>query len=80
MICIPITAGNIDDALSEASLASKHADLIELRLDYISGIGNAETCLEKFLEAKTRPIIVTNRPKREGGNFEGSEQERLGLL
>ncbi|HDY67371.1 MAG TPA: shikimate dehydrogenase, partial [Candidatus Scalindua sp.] len=37
-------------------------------------------CLEKTLKSKTKPIIVTNRPKREGGNFEGSEKDRLCLL
>ncbi|HDY66375.1 MAG TPA: type I 3-dehydroquinate dehydratase [Candidatus Scalindua sp.] len=75
MICVPITARSIEDTISELSLASKHADIdiIELRLDYISEMEDAEICLEKTLKSKTKPIIVTNRPKREGGNFEGSE-------
>ncbi|MHC4454174.1 MAG: type I 3-dehydroquinate dehydratase, partial [Planctomycetota bacterium] len=55
-------------------------DIVELRLDYISKMEDAETCLEKTLKSKTKPIIVTNRPKREGGNFEGSEKDRLNLL
>jgi 3-dehydroquinate dehydratase/shikimate dehydrogenase len=82
MICVPITAGSIEDTISELSLASKNADIdiIELRLDYISEMEDAETCLEKTLKTKTKPIIVTNRPKREGGNFEGSEKDRLSLL
>jgi len=69
MICIPITAGSIDDVISEMSLASGYADIIELRLDYISGIENAGACLEKALSIKTRPVIVTNRSKGEGGKF-----------
>ena len=82
MICVPITAESIEDTISELSLASKNADIdiIELRLDYISKMEDAEICLEKTLKTKTKPIIVTNRPKREGGNFEGSEKDRLGLL
>ncbi len=80
MICIPITTGSIDNAISEMSLASGYADIIELRLDYISGIENARACLEKALSVKTKPVIVTNRSKEEGGNFEGSEQKRLDLL
>jgi 3-dehydroquinate dehydratase/shikimate dehydrogenase len=82
MICVPITAGSIEETISELSLASKNADIdiIELRLDYISKMEDAEICLEKTLKNKTKPIIVTNRPKREGGNFEGSEKDRLSLL
>ncbi len=82
MICVPITAGNIEDTISELSLASKNADIdiIELRLDYISKMEDAEICLEKTLKTKTKPIIVTNRPKREGGNYAGSEKDRLSLL
>ena len=82
MICVPITARSIEDTISELSLASKNADIdiIELRLDYISVMEDAEICLEKILKSKTKPIIVTNRPKREGGNFDGSEKDRLRLL
>ncbi|MFQ5713658.1 MAG: shikimate dehydrogenase [Candidatus Scalinduaceae bacterium] len=82
MICVPITARSIEDAISELSLASKHAgiDIIELRLDYISEMEDAKICLEKTLKTKTKPIIVTNRPKREGGNYAGSEKDRLCLL
>ncbi|MFQ5963188.1 MAG: shikimate dehydrogenase [Candidatus Scalinduaceae bacterium] len=82
MICVPVTARNIEDAVFEMSSASKHADIdiIELRLDYIPEVKNAEICLEKLLKGKTKPVIVTNRPRREGGNFEGSEKDRLCLL
>ncbi|MHC4182648.1 MAG: shikimate dehydrogenase [Planctomycetota bacterium] len=82
MICVPITAGSIDDTISELSLASQNADIdiIELRLDYISKMEDAKICLEKTLKTKTKPIIVTNRPEREGGNFKGSEKDRLNLL
>jgi 3-dehydroquinate dehydratase/shikimate dehydrogenase len=82
MICVPITAESIEDTISELSLASKNTDIdiIELRLDYILKMEDAEICLEKTLKTKTKPIIVTNRPKREGGNYAGSEKDRLCLL
>ena len=80
MICIPITARSTEDTISEMSLASKYADLIELRIDYITELQDAETCIEKSLNSKTKPVIITNRPKREGGKFSGSEQDRLRLL
>ncbi len=80
MICIPITTENTEDAISEISSASKCADIIELRIDYIPELQDAERCIEESLKSKTKPVIVTNRPEREGGKFSGSEQDRLRLL
>ena len=80
MICIPITAGNAEDTVSEMVSASEYADIVELRIDYIPELQNALTCIEKSLKCKTKPVIVTNRPEREGGKFNGSEQDRLHLL
>ncbi len=80
MICIPITARSVEDTISEMSLASKYADIVEIRLDYIPELENAETCIGKSLKNKTKPVIVTNRPEREGGKFNGNEHDRLRLL
>jgi 3-dehydroquinate dehydratase/shikimate dehydrogenase len=80
MICIPITARSTEDTISEISSASKCADIIELRIDYIPESQEAERCIEESLKSKTKPVIVTNRPEREGGKFNGSEQDRLRLL
>lgn len=75
MICIPIIANNLDDVLQDMAEASKFADIIELRLDYIK---NPD--LGRILERRTKPVIITNRPVREGGKFEGNEEERIALL
>ncbi len=75
MICIPIIANNLEDALKDMEEASKFADIIELRLDYIK---NPD--LKLLLERRTKPVIVTNRPVREGGKFDGSEEERIASL
>ncbi|MFN3531837.1 MAG: shikimate dehydrogenase [Candidatus Brocadia sp.] len=75
MICVPIVANNLDDLLHDMAEASKFADIIELRLDYIK---NPD--LGRILERRTKPVIVTNRPVREGGKFEGNEEERIALL
>lgn len=75
MICIPIIANTVDDVLRDMAEASKVADIIELRLDYIK---NPD--LKRILERRTRPVIVTNRPTREGGKFDGSEEERVAML
>ncbi len=80
MICIPITARSAEDTVSEMISASKYADIVELRIDYIPELQNALTCIEKSLKCKTKPVIITNRPEREGGKFNGSEQDRLCLL
>ena len=75
MICIPIIANNLEDALHNMAEASMIADIIELRIDYIKDVD-----LKRLLEKRTKPVIVTNRPIREGGKFNGSEEERIALL
>ena len=50
-------------------------DIIELRIDYIKDVD-----LKRLLEKRTKPVIVTNRPVRERGKFDGSEEERIALL
>jgi 3-dehydroquinate dehydratase / shikimate dehydrogenase len=80
MICIPITARSVENTVSEMISASKYADIVELRIDYIPELQNAEICIEESLKSKTKPVIITNRPEREGGKFNGSEQDRLRLL
>lgn len=80
MICIPITARNTEEVILELETAQKHADIIELRLDSFRDRNDAETCLEKLSKKCPKPIIVTNRPEREGGGFADSEQNRIRLL
>ena len=75
MICIPIVAKNLDDAVKDMAEASRFADIIELRIDYMK-----QPDLKSLLERRTKPVIVTNRPVREGGKFEGTEEDRLSLL
>jgi 3-dehydroquinate dehydratase-1 len=53
------------------------ADLVELRLDGL----REQAGWEKLLHEKVKvPIILTNRAKREGGRFEGGEEERVKVL
>src|SRR3989337_4434399 len=75
MICIPIIANNHDDALRDMAEASMVADIVELRIDYIKNVD-----LKRLLEKRTKPVIVTNRTVREGGKFDGSEEDRIALL
>ena len=51
------------------------ADLVELRIDGLRDRAGWQDLLRSEL-----PTILTNRPEREGGHFEGDEEERVGSL
>jgi len=54
------------------------ADLLEVRIDLLPSLKDLEVVLE---ELNSRlPVIVTNRCRREGGNWKGGEDERVELL
>ncbi len=61
-----------DEALAALAEVAAVADIAELRLDFM-----AEYDLARLLAARPCPVIVTNRPAREGGCFTGSEADRL---
>lgn len=75
MICIPIYAATADAAIEKIERAAPLADLVELRIDRIPGAD-----LERLLNARRTPVIVTNRSRQEGGGFTGTEEERVELL
>lgn len=76
-ICASVTANNLRDMEKMISSAEKNgADLIEIRLDYIKCKYN----LKEVRKLSVLPLIATIRPLREGGLFEGSEEERIRLL
>ena len=58
-----------------ASAIKEGVDAIELRVD---GLSN-QAGWEKMLDTKM-PMILTNRPEREGGKFKGSEKKRVKVL
>jgi 3-dehydroquinate dehydratase-1/3-dehydroquinate dehydratase/shikimate dehydrogenase len=71
-ICVSIAAKELDKALSVAQDAAVQADVIEIRLDALTDIQ-----LEPFFAAIDKPLLFTNRPLWEGGNYQGDEKERL---
>jgi len=73
--CIPITEDTVDGAIAAMQNAAQFADVFELRIDFLKQIE-----LSRLLAAKTRPVIVTNRPTRQGGHWNKSEQERISHL
>ena len=77
-ICVPIAAGNVKDCLVDIREANGKADLIELRLDFLERLSEAD--LKRLLKACKKPVIVTNRKRAEGGKFEGDETKRVAVL
>jgi 3-dehydroquinate dehydratase type I len=75
MICASLTAGTMNAALEKMTAPSRHAELLELRIDLI-----ADLDLPALMKAKRGPVLITNRRREEGGGFRGSEGERIFLL
>jgi 3-dehydroquinate dehydratase / shikimate dehydrogenase len=74
-LCVTVGGRSIDELRAARDAASGSADLVELRLDAVTRPDAAAA-----LAGRTRPVVVTCRPRWEGGAFDGSEEERLGLL
>ena len=75
MICIPIVGASMPKALEQITSAEKIADILELRLDLIDSPD-----LKVLLNVVSKPVIVTNRTKLDGGQFRGADDERLQAL
>ncbi len=77
MICAPVIARDLAEARASFAQAAKtEVDLLELRLDYFA----ATPDIAALIAESPRPVIVTCRPKREGGLFTGPEELRLAWL
>jgi 3-dehydroquinate dehydratase/shikimate dehydrogenase len=76
MICISILQESRRMALVDMLNAARQCDLLEVRLDRF---GKAPD-LSELLSAKPRPVIMSCRRQRDGGLWEGTEDERLALL
>jgi shikimate dehydrogenase/3-dehydroquinate dehydratase type I len=70
-----VLASTHEDMVRALSGATAGADLVELRVD-----GLAEPNLDRLRAARTRPLVLTCRPKNEGGLYQGPEAERRELL
>lgn len=67
--------GETTEELRARRDAADGADMVELRLDYARNIDVAGVLADRRV-----PVVVTCRPKWEGGAFDGSEEERRLLL
>lgn len=74
-ICVSIGRASIDDALAVADSVAAQADVLEIRLDYLQ-----YPVVSSFINTLQTPLLFTNRPSWEGGEFTGDEDQRLGAL
>ncbi len=75
MIIVSITGPDMKGALSQLRSSSRYADMVEFRVDLIR---NAR--LQGLLAATRKPVIITCRPRWEGGAFVGKEEARMRLF
>jgi 3-dehydroquinate dehydratase/shikimate dehydrogenase len=75
VICVALMPETTAVALDALAEAAKVADLAELRLDAMR-----EFDLARLLAVPPCPVIVTYRPQREGGLYDGPEPARLETL
>ena len=73
-LCETVTGATMRDLLA-ARDAAMVADMVELRLDGVRDVDVAGA-----LRGRRLPAVVTCRAAWEGGRFDGSEEERRGIL
>ena len=75
LVCATVSAPTLDALVAERRRVESMVDLVELRLDGLPTID-----VRAAIGGSTRPVIVTCRPRWEGGRFDGSEEERHRIL
>lgn len=76
MIGVSLGPKSMAEALDALPTIAEQADIVEIRLDYFEGPYD----LARLLRDRPLPVIVTNRPPREGGRCDQPDDERLAVL
>jgi 3-dehydroquinate dehydratase/shikimate dehydrogenase len=71
-VCVAIRETTTQQAINSAARAAQWADLVEFRADYIRDLD-----VKCLLRRKPCPVLFTLRSSREGGEYRGSEKNRL---
>ncbi|MFO7898271.1 MAG: shikimate dehydrogenase [Planctomycetota bacterium] len=79
MICVPLAEPTLAAARRAMLEAAQRADLVELRLDQLDDLPDAEG-LADLLKDRPCPVIVTNRPEAEGGGNDWPDEVRIKTL
>jgi len=78
-ICVPITETNPEAFLAAIAEAAQSADVIELRLDYLTA-SDCAAVVEKLPSlAEGKSLLLTFRPREQGGQRDLSLQDRQGF-
>lgn len=75
-LAVSMGARTMDEALAALKRIAAEADVVELRLDFFEQPYD----LSRLLADRPIPVVVTNRPVREGGRSTQPEPERLDVL
>jgi 3-dehydroquinate dehydratase/shikimate dehydrogenase len=76
MICVSIANESRRMAMADMLTAGHQADMLEVRLDRFDKAPDPK----ELLAARRKPVIMTCRRPRDGGDWHGTEDERLTLL
>lgn len=76
MICISVTPASRTFAKVDMLNAARQCDLVELCLDRLV----KEPDVGDLISGIDKPVMISCRRKRDGGQFEGSDEQRLTLL
>ncbi len=76
MICISVTPASRTFAKVDILNAARQCDVVELCLDRLV----KEPDVGDLIADCEKPIMVSCRRKRDGGQFEGTDEQRLGIL
>src|SRR5262245_48149524 len=78
LICIPVTETGAEAFLNTARAAAQAADAVELRLDYLDegDCSIVRRALPDLARTISNPLILTFRPREQGGMRDLSLSER----
>jgi len=76
MICISVTPESRQLAKVDIFNAANQCDLVEVCLDRL----HKEPDVKDMISGCKKPVLISCRPPEEGGQFDGTEDERLQLL
>lgn len=75
LICVSVAAENAAGIIAAVMPVVQLVDVVEIRLD-----GMKDPRIEQCVSIIPRPVLVTNRPTWEGGQYARGEQDRIDLL
>ena len=78
LLCASVTGNEFSGAFGQLRRIEKEADIVELRLDKMTGFDIPN--LKRLIPLAKKPIIATYRAEREGGEGSASDSVRVDFL